>query len=251
MTAQDKQNGDAQLRSLVRRQLLLLDFQTEDNPTAARTWPEFPNLSPRESYHLFGVMERWGWVAGSQVNATEIKCVITSEGSKALNLLKSGRQPDETDSQSFTDEDRRVLWPLNERIEQFPDAPAPVNRVWTALRWSWSTINNLRLGPASTLCYGLAAAVVGTQYVTAGSPLMRWGLLLIVLGTVIFAGRLAVATRPFSSARASFRWLPLGVSAVVILPLWLFIPEHRESLYSTYYGFALLGLAALSLVFEP
>ena len=251
MTAQDEQNGDAQLRSLVQRQLLFLDFQYADNPTGVRTWPRFPDLSPRESYHLFGVMERWGWVVGSQANATEIKCVITSEGSKALNLLKSGHRPAETDQQSFTDEDRRVLGPPNERVEQFPNTRTPFKRIWTGSRGCWSTINNLALGPASTLCYGLAAAVAGTQYATPESPLMRWGLLLMVLGTAIVAGRLVVAIRPFSGAESAFRWLPLGVWAVVILPLWLFIPEQRELSYSSYYWLALLALALLSGILKP
>ena len=251
MTAHDKQNGDAELRTLVQRQLFLLDLQIEEDPTKVHIWPRFPGLSTQETYHLFVVMERWGWVVGSQVSATEIRCTITSEGRNALSLLKSGRPPAEVAEQCFTGEDREVLVPLVGRTKQFSNAPTLVKRVRTATQRLWFTIDNSKLGPASTLCYGLAAAVAGVQYATLGSLSMKWGLLLIALGAVIVAGRLAVAIRPFASARAAFRWLPFGVWAVVVAPLWLFIPEHQGFSYSTYYWIALLALAALSYIFKP
>ena len=251
MTAHDKQNGDAEIRTLVQRQLFLVDWMIEEEPAKVHTWPRFPDLTAQESYHLFVIMERWGWVVGSQVNAKEIRCTITSEGRNALSLLKSGRPPAEVAEQCFTDQDREALVPLVERTQQFPNAPTLVKRVRTATQRLWSTINNSKLGPASTLCYGLAAAVAGVQYATPGSLSMKWGLLLIALGAVIVAGRLAVAIRPFASARAAFRWLPFGVWAVVVAPLWLFIPEHQGFAYSTYYWLALLALATLSGIFKP
>ena len=251
MTAQDKQPIDADLGTLVRRQLLLLDFQIEEKGTTTRTWPRLPGLSAKESYHVFAAMERWGWVAGSRVDATEIRCIITSEGSNALNLLKMGRPLGEVAEQGFSVEDRCVLSSAVERSKKFPIKPMPLERVWTGTQRCWSTFNNSKPGPASVLCFGLAAAVAGIPYASPGSSLMTWGLLLIVLGVAIVAGRLAVAIRSSESARTAFRWLPLGVCGVVIVPLWLFVPETQGFSLSTYYWIVLFVLAVLSFIFRP
>ena len=182
------------------------------------------------------------------MNVTEIRCVITWEGSQAVSQLKGGRPLDEIFQNEFIDEDRTALAPAVGQSDSLANHPTSTKGFWSEAMQVWFAIHNAKLGPATSLCFGLALVVLGIQFVNQAPPLHTWGLLLIVLGATSVVGWLGVMALPFRNAKSAFGWVPIGVWGVVLLPMWLFVPGAQSTPLLTYYWAALLVLGVLFLI---
>ena len=246
MNTDEQKRTDQDLRRLIQRQFVLLDFQAEDRSSPVRAWPISSGLSDIESARIFEILEKWCWIAGAQSSTNEIKCVITDKGNKYLSQIRAGQTIVETDEINFDEDDRLVLRRRAECTVSLPDGTSPIQKIRQSIHSAWIWCNLRKLGPAAALCFALALVVSGVQIITNGPHWDPWGILLVAIGVIIFLGRISFRSQNYSSADSVFRWLPAGICLVVLLPIgWQFLDLSGLALTLHYWMFQpILGVLA-------
>ena len=109
MAAEKVEATNGNVSRLIQRQLMLLDFQEQENEWGLRTWPTVPGISVDESTRLFAILERWGWIAGSPFPSDNFKCIVTSQGVERLTKIKAGQSLMGATDLTFVDDEHEIL----------------------------------------------------------------------------------------------------------------------------------------------
>ena len=213
-----------EIRKLIQRQLMLLDFQEKESEWGLRTWPTLPGNSPRKSMRLFEMLERWGWIAGSPLSRDSLKCIITSEGVQRVSRIREGQPILNATDLDIVDCDRHILCedsirPLPERITSWLDRfPISISCLWVIL------------------CLGILLIVVGIHLwipegtkIPGGPSFKSWGTLSVALGASLAFVSLRIGFRHIERRYPAFCWLPAGVALLVFIPIaWLLFNDMLQ-----------------------
>ena len=196
---------------LIQRQLMLLDFQEQENEWGFRTWPTVPGISVDESRRLFAILERWGWIAGSPFPPDSFKCIVTSQGVERLTKIKAGQPLMGATDLHIGDDDRQILCGDSGRTSS--------NKIRS---WIYQ-LPNSRPCLWVILCLGIVLIMVGIHLsIPEGLIFKSWGTLLVALGTTFAVGSLRWWFRNIERRYTALSWLPVGIALLLFIPIaWL------------------------------
>ena len=207
---------------LIQRQLILLDFQEQENEWGLRTWPTVPGISVDESRRLFTILERWGWIAGSPFSPDHFKCIITSQGVERLARIKGGQPLMGATDLNIVDDDQRILGDV--ALEPSLLNSEDSSRTLPDKIGSWiCQLSNSRPCLWIMLCLGIVLIMVGTHLsISEGLIFKSWGTALVALGAIFALGSLRRGFRNIERRYTALSWLPAGIALFLFIPIaWL------------------------------
>ena len=222
--AEDKAKATkCKISRLIQRQLMLLDFQEQENEWGLRTWPTVPGISLHKSRRLFEMLERWGWIAGSPFPPDSYKCIVTSQGVERLARIKSGQPLMDGTDLDIIDGDRQIL--CGDSGKTLPDKIK-----------SWiCQLPSSRPCMWVILCLGIVLIMVGTHLSIPDGPMFKsWGTLLVTLGAIFAVGILRWWFRSVQQRYTALSWLPVGVALFLFIPIaWLLFNDMVQPWVAT------------------
>ena len=246
MEAEKEKATNDYVSRLIQRQLMLLDFQEQENELGHRTWPTVPGISLDKSRRLFEILERWGWIAGSPFPPDHFKCIITSQGVEQLARIKAGQPLTSAPDLNIVDDDHRIL----DKITSDPWLPnsADAGRAFLQKIWSW-TYQQYNSRPCLwlILCLGIVLLLAGTQLgLSEGLMFKSRGTALVALGAVLTVGSLRKGFRSIERRYPALSWLPAGLTLLLFIPIaWFLFNDTLEP------WFAVCILAGVSVAGIP
>ena len=211
MSADKATATNCKMSRLIQRQLLLLDFQEQENEWGLRTWPTVPGISLDKSRRLFEILERWGWIAGSPFPPDSLKCVVTSKGVEQLARIKTGQPLMGATNLDLVDGDLQVL--CEDSSQTLPDKIRSwINKLPNSIPCLWLL-----------LCLGILLIVVWTHLSIPEGPTFGFGgTLLMGIGAILTVGTLRLWFRNVQRRYTALSWLPAGIALVLFIPIaWL------------------------------
>ena len=239
---------------LIQRQLILLDFQVQENERGLRTWPTVPGISADKSRRLFTMLESWGWIAGSPFPPDHFKCIITLQGVERLAKIKAGQPLISATDLNIVDEDQRILGGV-------ASEPSLLNsedpsRTWPDNIVSWiCRLSNSRPCLWIMLCLGIVLIIVGTYLsISEGLIFKSWGTALVTLGTIVAVGSLRWGFRNIERRYTALSWLPAGIALFFFIPIaWLLFNGTLEPWFSVCIlaGVGVVGIPRPGVIRKP
>ena len=231
---------------LIQRQLMLLDFQEQENEWGLRMWPTVPGISGDESRRLFTILERWGWIAGSPFPPDNFKCIVTSQGVERLTKIKAGQPLMGATDLNIVDDDHRILGKvaLEPSILDSEDS----SRTLPTKKRSWiCQLSDSRPCLWSIFCLGIVLVMIGTHLsISEGLTFKSWGALLVTSGAAFAVGSLRWGFRNIERRYTALSWLPVGIALLLFIPIaWLLFNDTLE------YWFAACILAGVGVAGIP
>ena len=204
---------------LIQRQLMLLDFQEQENEWGLRTWQTLSGRSVDESRRLFTILERWGWIAGSPFPPDHFKCIFTSQGVEWLTKIKAGQPLMDATDLKIVDDDHRILGKA--ALEpSLLDGEKPVRTLPTKMR-SWiCQLSDSRPCLWIIFCLGIVLVMIGTHLsISEGLTFKSWGTLLVTSGAAFAVGSLRLGFRNIERRYTALSWLPVGIALLLFIPI--------------------------------
>ena len=215
MAAEKVEATNCNVSRLIQRQLMLLDFQEQENEWGLRTWPTVPGISVDESRRLFAILERWGWIAGSPFPPDNFKCIVTLQGVERLTKTKAGQPFTGATDLTFVDDEHEILCKAALR-PRFADGEAHKRNIVSRI----SHYLTSRPGLWIMLYMGIVLIVIGAHLsISEGITIKSWGTLLGTLGAILAVGSLRVGFRNVERSYPALSWLPPGISLLIFIPI--------------------------------
>ena len=211
---------------LIQRQLMLLDFQEQENEWGLRMWPTVPGISGDESRRLFTILERWGWIAGSPFPPDNFKCIVTSQGVERLTKIKAGQPLMGATDLNIVDDDHRILGKV--ALEPSHLDSEDSSRTLPDKIGSWiCQLSNSRPCLWIILWLGIVLIMVGTHLsISEGLIFKSRGTPLFVLGAIFAVGSLRWGFRNIERRYTALSWLPVGIALLLFIPIaWLIFSD--------------------------
>ena len=219
---------------LIQRQLMLLDFQEQENEWGLRTWPTLSGRSVDESRRLFTILEQWGWIAGSPFPPDHFKCIFTSQGVEWLTKIKAGQPLMDATDLKIVDDDHRILGKA--ALEpSLLDGEKPVRTLPTKMR-SWiCQLSDSRPCLWIIFCLGIVLVMIGTHLsISEGLTFKSWGTLLVTSGAAYFCRRqFAVGVSKHRTAFHSIELVAGRHSPAIIHPNCMGAIQRHASITTT------------------
>lgn len=217
--AEDKAKAtNCNISRLIQHQLMLLDFQEQENEWGLRTWPTVPGISLHKSRRLFEMLERWGWIAGSPFPPDSYKCIVTAKGVERLARIKVGQPLMGTTDLDIIDGDCQIL--CGDSSRTLPDK---------IRSWIYQ-LPNSRPCLWVILWLGIVLIVVGAHLSIPEGPMFKsWRTLLVALGAILAGGILRWWFRNIQQRYTALSWLPVGVALLLFIPIaWLLFNDMLQ-----------------------
>ena len=251
MAAEKVEATNGNVSRLIQRQLMLLDFQEQENELGLRTWPTIPGISVDESRRLFAILERWGWIAGSQFPPDNFKCIITLQGVEWLTKIKAGQPLMDAKDLKIIDDDHRILGKV--AIEPSLLDGEDSSRTLPDKIGSWIyQLSNSRPCLWIILCLGIVLTMIGTHLsISEGLTFESWGTLLVTSGATFAVGSLRLGFRSIERRYTALSWLPVGIALLLFIPIaWSLFNDTLGHWFAAYLsaGVGLAGTPRLGLI---
>ena len=239
---------------LIQRQLMLLDFQEQENEWGLRTWPTVPGISVDESRRLFAILERWGWIAGSPFPPDNFKCIVTLQGVDRLTKIKAGHPLMDATDLNIVDDDHRILGKV--ALEPSLLDSEENGRTLPDKIGSWiCQLSNSRPCLWIILCLGIVLILVGTDLsIAEGLIFKSRGTLLVALGAIVAVGSLRWGFRNIERRYTALGWLPVGIALLLFITIaWLLFNDTLGHWFAAFLsaGVGVAGIPRPGLIRKP
>ena len=247
MAADKVEDINDNVSRLIQRQLMLLDFQEQENEWGLRTWPTVPGISMDKSKRLFAILERWGWIAGSPYPSNNFKCIVTSQGVERLTKIKAGQPLMGATDLTFVGDEHEILCKAALR-PRFADGEAHKRDIVSRI----SHYPTSRPGLWIMLCMGIVLIMIGIHLsISEGITIKSWGTLLGTLGAILAVGSLRVGFRNIEQRYTALSWLPVGIALLLFIPIaWSLFNDTLGHWFAAYLsaGVTLAGIPRPGLI---
>ena len=222
MAAQQVETTNGNVSRLIQRQLMLLDFQEQENELGLRTWQTASGISMDESRRIIAILERWGWIAGSPSPPDNFKFIITSQGVEWLTKIKAGQPLMDATDLKIVDDDRRILSKVAKESSILDGEDFSRTLPDKIGAWIYQ-LSNSRPFLWIILWLGIVLITIGTHLsISEGPTFQSRGTWLIGLGAIFAVASLRWGFRKIERRHTTLGWCPVAIALLLFIPIaWL------------------------------